>query len=116
VCAMQNVDRDLKEAFRGTLGGNFEERRQTIERVFTPDAHFWCAARQSRAFAVHVCMSVCGQQTERRLTRFKLVCALTDALTVCGRHLAHNAYGAKAPRELDWHKLQPCKASIGRPP
>ena len=42
---MQNVDRDLKEAFAGTLGGNYEERRQTIERVFDPDAHFWCVTQ-----------------------------------------------------------------------
>ncbi|KAK9833268.1 hypothetical protein WJX81_001446 [Elliptochloris bilobata] len=38
---MQNVERDLKEAFRGTLSGIYEERRQTVERVFAPDAKFW---------------------------------------------------------------------------
>ena len=113
---MQNVDRDLKEAFRGTLGGNFEERRQTIERVFTPDAHFWCAARQSRAL---VCMLACPclsskQSTGQRVS--KIVCAQTDALFVCGRHLAHNAYGAEAPHaKLDRHKLQLCKASSAQP-
>lgn len=46
---MQNVERDLKEAFRGTLSGNYEERRQTIERVFSPDAKFWCVTACTKA-------------------------------------------------------------------
>ena len=46
---MQNVERDLKEAFRGTLSGNYEERRQTIERVFSKDAKFWCATACTKA-------------------------------------------------------------------
>ena len=59
---MQNVERDLKEAFRGTLSGNYEERRQTIERVFSKDAKFWCA-------------TVCTKASVHPLTRASYACS-----------------------------------------
>ena len=38
---MQNLDGDLKEAFLATLCGTWQERKATLDRVFTEDAQFW---------------------------------------------------------------------------
>lgn len=42
VQTMQNIERDLNEAFRGTLSGNYEERHKTVMKVFAEDVKFWC--------------------------------------------------------------------------
>ena len=96
---MQNVERDLKEAFRGTLSGNYEERRQTIERVFSKDAKFWCATACTKAY-VHTstralyagsCDLLCVPESDLLTDQH------IDIWTVCwNRHLAHVAYGAQA--------------------